>query len=236
MSKNMCMTWKSGICKIFLLYLFYNMREHHVCCIVLVWKRTEARETNEATFAHPHLMVFSWPFLRSVDPTASANQKETVRPQTYLRKAFEIISFEKFLIKNMGLDAEFLHHFLVFTPNLMYFQSDTKNKLKAFRTHMVDQQRVCAWSHSFPLCPGWGADCNQASGWELGRRHAGRQDWHLPHSLRGGKRSTHKHAHTHTHTHTHTERWTFTHQVITERAVKSDAAAETPVSQCFHLS
>ena len=167
-----------------------------------------------------------------IQPPQQTRRKLFVLKRTFVKRL--MICFEKVLIKNMGLDSELLHHFLVFTPNLVYFQSDTKNNLKAICTHTVDQRCVCAWAHSFPLCPGWGADCNQASGWELGRGHAGRQDWHLPHSLRGGKHSTHKHTNTHTQTHTH--RKTLTHQVITERAVESDAAAETPVSQCFHLS
>lgn len=54
---------------------------------------------------------------------------------------------------------------------------------------------VCVWvhalppSHSFPLCLGWGTDRNQTSGRELGRGHAGRQDWHLSHSLCGGNQT-----------------------------------------------
>lgn len=41
--------------------------------------------------------------------------------------------------------------------------------------------------HSSSLRPGWDTDCNQTGGWELGRRHAGRQDRHLSYPLRGGK-------------------------------------------------
>lgn len=46
---------------------------------------------------------------------------------------------------------------------------------------------VACLLHSCALRPGWDTDCNQTGGWELGRRHAGRQDRHLSHPLRGGK-------------------------------------------------
>lgn len=46
---------------------------------------------------------------------------------------------------------------------------------------------VACLIHSCSLRPGWDTDCNQKSGWELGRRHAGRQDRHLSHPLCGGK-------------------------------------------------
>lgn len=82
-------------------------------------------------------------------------------------------------------------------------------------------------SHSFPLCPGWGTDCNQASGRELGGRHAGRQDWHLSHSLCGGK---------HTHTCTAAQNTHISSYYRMSCESNSAVAPETPVLQYFHLS
>lgn len=66
-----------------------------------------------------------------------------------------------------------------------------KKKKKRLFTQMDSETTACVacLPHSCALRPGWDTDCNQTSGWELGRRHAGRQDRHLSHPLRGGKRT-----------------------------------------------
>lgn len=75
---------------------------------------------------------------------------------------------------------------------------------------------VCRLTHF--LSPGWRTDGNQASGRELGRGHAGRQDWNLPYSLRGGKGTPTTQARTHS-SHISSYNWK-------SSTSKCDAAAE----------
>lgn len=68
-----------------------------------------------------------------------------------------------------------------------FFSTGKKQNLIITQMDCEPTACVTCLPHSCSLRPGWDTDCNQTSGWELGRRHAGRQDRHLSYPLRGGK-------------------------------------------------